>query len=276
MGYFLMIVLTTKSLHDAFHLGSLASCRSFVLPHVFPALSTIKISENLWVFRRNHSSFPPFRPRNSEDFDMSFSPRTRSARRRGCAENHAPLSSLPTVQTGSAHGIVFEREDDENDCELSSPSSAPLPPTSQVEGRVQQQGDDAPNATQNARRASSRSRRSLVLRPIASRTCGIHMENVGSRDSDNSLQLMPALPGNRITVVHFPRYIAPVMDVSSRPAPAVSQSVAVRRSLWYIFPTKASIALTVLFAAAMFDEGVVQVLAICTMFLGFLFSLGSV
>ncbi|KIM48534.1 hypothetical protein M413DRAFT_437759 [Hebeloma cylindrosporum] len=102
------------------------------------------------------------------------------------------------------------------------------------------------------------------------------MDNVGSRDNDNSLQLMPALPGNRITVVHFPRYIAPFMDVSSRPASVVSQTVAVRRSSWYIFPTKVSIALTVLFAAAMFDEGVVQVLAICTMFLGFLFSLGSV
>jgi hypothetical protein len=57
---------------------------------------------------------------------------------------------------------------------------------------------------------------------------------------------------------------------------AVSQAVVVRRTPWHIWFTKASIALTVLSAAATLGENLVQFFAISTMFLGFLFAMGSI
>lgn len=56
----------------------------------------------------------------------------------------------------------------------------------------------------------------------------------------------------------------------------LSPAVVVKRTLWHVWFTKASIALTVLSAAAKLGKDLVQVFAILTMFFGFLFAMGSI
>jgi hypothetical protein len=57
---------------------------------------------------------------------------------------------------------------------------------------------------------------------------------------------------------------------------AAFPAVVVRRTPWHIWFTKASITLTVLSAAAMVGQDLVQIFAVLTMFLGFLFAMGSI